>query len=223
MDEIGILPNFNGIAIHDFWKSYLKYTCTHGLCNAHLIRELTFIHERLTEEDETWAKELIDLLLEIKNTKEEAIRTGKTLLANDVLKRFDEAYDKIIKRGLDANPFSPPVYAKGQKKKPGRHKKTKQRNLLERLRDYKTDIIRFCKNFSVPFDNNFSERDIRMMKLKQKISGCFRSKQGAQYFARIRSFIISARKQKRNILQDLTDIFKSNTAWKNIVHFSYTE
>lgn len=223
MDEIGILPNFNGIAIHDFWKSYLKYTCTHGLCNAHLIRELTFIHERLTEEDETWAKELIELLLEIKNTKEEAIRAGKTFLTNDVLKRFDEEYDKIIKRGLDANPFSPPVYAKGQKKKPGRHKKTKQRNLLERLRDYKTDIIRFCKNFSVPFDNNFSERDIRMMKLKQKISGCFRSKQGALYFARIRSFIISARKQKRNILQDLTDIFETNSAWRNIVNFSYAE
>lgn len=220
MDEIGILPDFEGIAIHDFWKSYLKYACTHGLCNAHLIRELTFIHEQLGED---WAKELIDFLLEMKRAKDKAIQANKTALSDDILRQFDEKYDKIVKKGLDANPFSPPVYAKGQKKKRGRPKKTKQRNLLERLRDYKFDIIRFSKDFIVPFDNNFSERDIRMMKLKQKISGCFRSKQGAQYFARIRSFIMSARKQKRNILDDLTDIFISNSVWRNIVNFSYAE
>ena len=223
MDEIGILPNFEGIAIHDFWSSYLKYTCTHGLCNAHLIRELTFIHERLGED---WAKELIDLLIEIKMAKDNAIQANQTIqtaLASNILKQFDEKYDKIVNKGLKANPFSPPVYLEGQKKKRGRHKKTKQRNLLERLRDYKSDIIRFCKDFRVPFDNNFSERDIRMMKLKQKISGCFRSKQGAQYFARIRSFIMSARKQNRNILEDLTNIFKTNSAWRNIINFSHAE
>ena len=223
MDEIGILPNFEGIAIHDFWKSYLKYTCTHGLCNAHLIRELTFIHERLTQVGETWAQELIKLLLEIKIDKEKAIKDKKTSLSKDILEQFDKKYDKIVNEGLNANPFAPPVYSKGQKKKRGRYKKTKQRNLLERLRDYKSDIIRFCKNFNVPFDNNFSERDIRMMKLKQKISGCFRSKKGAQYFARIRSFIISARKQDRNILDDLINIFKTNSAWKDILNFSYAE
>jgi len=220
MDEIRILPDFNGIAIHDFWKSYLKYTCTHGLCNAHLIRELTFIYERL---DEVWAKDLIDLLIKMKTLRDEAVKENKIALTDDIIKTLDEQYDKIVKKGLDANPFSPPVYLKGQKKKRGPHKKTKQRNLLERLRDYKADIIRFSKDFSVPFDNNFSERDIRMIKLKQKISGCFRSKQGAQYFARIRSFIISARKQDRNILEDLTDIFKTNSVWKNIVNFSYAE
>ena len=220
MDEIGILPDFKGIAIHDFWKSYLKYTCTHGLCNAHLIRELTFIHERLGE---VWAKDLIDLLIEIKKTKDQAIQANKTSLADNILKQFDKQYDKIVKEGLDANPFSPPLYLKGQKKKRGRPAKTKQRNLLERLRDYKADIIRFCKDFRVPFDNNFSERDIRMMKLKQKISGCFRSKQGALYFARIRSFIMSARKQKRSVLDDLINIFNSNLAWTDIVNFSYAE
>ena len=220
MGAIGILPDFKGIAIHGFWKSYLKYTCTHGLCNAHLTRELTFIHERLGE---AWAKGLVDLPLEIKKNKDEAVRANKTSLADNILKQFDQQYDKIVTEGLDANPFSPPVYAEGQKKKRGRPAKTKQRNLLERLRAYKADIIRFCKDFSVPFDNNFSERDIRMMKLKQKTSGCFRSKQGAQYFARIRSFIMSARKQKRNVLDDLTDIFTSNSAWTNIVNFSYAE
>lgn len=220
MDTIGILPDFKGIAIHDFWKSYLKYTCTHGLCNAHLIRELTFIHERL---EQIWAKELIELLLEMKNAKETALEQNKTNLAENILKQFAEKYDKIINQGLDVNPFAPPTYKKGEKKKRGRPKKTKPRNLLERLRDYKSDIIRFCENFNVPFDNNFSERDIRMMKLKQKISGCFRSKQGARYFARIRSFIMSARKQKRNVLKDLTNLFEGNSHWKDIVIFSYAE
>lgn len=220
MDAIGILPGFKGIAIHDFWKSYLKYPCTHGLCNAHLIRELTFIDER---SGEGWAKELIDVLLGMKGHRDKAIKAGQTALDPRIVQQLERQYDKILQKGLDAHPLSPPVYVEGQPKKRGRAKKSKQRNLLERLRDYKADIIRFCKDFRVPFDNNFSERDIRMTKLKQKISGCFRSWTGAKYFARIRSFIISARKQNRNILDDLTDTFQDNSAWKQIVHFSYAE
>lgn len=220
MDAIGILPDFEGVAIHDFWKSYLKYNCTHGLCNAHLIRELTFIYERLGQD---WAQEMIDLLLEMKAQTQKALQENQTVLKADILKRLDKHYDRIVQKGLNANPFSPPIYAQAAPKKRGRPKKSKARNLLERLTDYKADIIRFCKDFSVPFDNNFSERDIRMMKLKQKISGCFRSKQGAQYFARIRSFILSARKQKRNILDDLNDIFTNNKAWVDIVNYSYAE
>lgn len=220
MDKIGILPNFNGIAIHDFWKSYLKYDCTHGLCNAHLIRELVFIQERL---EQPWAGELIELLLEMKTAKEKSISENKTALSKNILKQLEEKYDKILNKGLISNPFAPPIYLKGQKKKRGRPKKTKPRNLLERLRDYKSDIIRFCTDFNVPFDNNFSERDIRMMKLKQKISGCFRSKNGAQYFARIRSFIMSARKQNRNVFKDLINIFQHNSTWEDIVKFNYAE
>ena len=215
MDDIGILPEFEGIAIHDFWKSYLTYDCTHALCNAHLIRELVFIHEQF---DQVWAKELIDLLLDMKKAKEKAMEDGKTSLDKAILGKFDQKYDHILDKGFAINPFEAPVYKKGQKKKRGRPKKTKARNLLERLQAYKADIIRFCKHFAVPFDNNFSERDIRMMKLKQKISGCFRSKLGAQYFARIRSFIISTRKQGKKVLEELTNIFTLNNVWKNIAH-----
>jgi len=221
MDDIGILPKYQGIAIHDFWKSYLKYSCTHGLCNAHLIRELTFIHEKL---DEEWASELIELLLEMKQAKEDAIAQNQQSINKEVLEQFQQKYDLIIQQGFEQNPFIPPKPPpKGQKKKPGRPKKTKQRNLLERLRDYKTDIIRFLFDLAVPFDNNFSERDIRMMKLKQKISGCFRSKQGAQIFARVRSFIVTARKQKRRVLQVLVNIFMDNSIWEEMVNFSYAE
>lgn len=220
MDAIGILPEFKGIAIHDFWKSYLKYPCIHGLCNAHLLRELTFIEERLGE---AWAKELMDVLLEMKRHTDEAVKENQTALSQELIQQLEQQYDKILQKALDAHSLSPPIYVEGQPKKRGRVKKSKQRNLLERLRDYKADIIRFCKDFRVPFDNNFSERDIRMMKLKQKISGCFRSWTGAKYFARIRSFIMSARKQNRHILDDLTDVFQDNIAWKQIVHYSYAE
>jgi len=220
MDAIGILPEFDGIAIHDFWKSYLNYNCTHGLCNAHLIRELVFIDERWQQ---PWAKELIDLLLEMKTAKESAIEQQQINLAKDILAQFDQKYDDILLKGFELNPFVAPVYEKGQKKKRGRPKKTKARNLLERLKNYKTDIVRFCHDFDVPFDNNFSERDIRMMKLKQKISGCFRSKKGAQYFARIRSFIMSARKQNRKLFEDLVNIFTHNNVWEYIVKFSKAE
>lgn len=102
----------------------------------------------------------------------------------------------------------------------GQYSKTsfiKARNLLERMRDYQDDILRFAYNFKVPFDNNFSERDIRMMKLKQKISGCFRSKKGAQYFARIRSYIMTARKQSHNVFEALTNLFVDNTLYPKLL------
>lgn len=220
MDKIGILPDFKGIAIHDFWRSYLKYNCTHALCNAHLLRELTFIHERYEQE---WAKEFGELLLDMKKKKEKAINQQHNSFSEPILKLFEQKYDKLVNQGLLLNPFVPPKQVKGQKKKRGRHPKTKARNLLERLRDFKNDIIRFAKNFEVPFDNNFSERDIRMMKLKQKISGCFRSKKGAQFFARIRSFIMSARKQKCNVFKAVIDIFEHNQVWKNIIKSGYAE
>ena len=113
-------------------------------------------------------------------------------------------------KGFDINPFKPP-----EKKTRRRYAKSPPRNLLERLNNYKEDFLRFFTDFQVPFDNNFSERDIRMMKVKQKISGGFRSLKGAKYFARIRSYIMTARKQNVNPLQALTNLFMDNTALKN--------
>ena len=212
MDAIGILPHFTGIAIHDFWKSYLKYDCTHGLCNAHLLRELKFVHEKMGQ---AWAGDLATLLCKMKEARDRAVKKQKQGLAQSTLKKYQRKYTQIVKQGLEANPFTPP-------KKKGKRKaaKTKPRNLLERFRDYKTDIIRFLYDFKVPFDNNFSERDIRMMKLKQKISGCFRSKKGADYFARIRSYIMTARKQGYNAFEVLVNLFEDNNIYSKLVNSS---
>ncbi|TVM02564.1 MAG: hypothetical protein CV087_09395 [Candidatus Brocadia sp. WS118] len=203
MDDIGILPNFEGIAIHDFWKSYYHYNCGHGLCNAHLLRELAFIKGRFKQ---GWADELAGLLLKMKAAKERAVAQGKLSLSPATLSRYRRLYDAIVQKGLNANPFKPPP---GRKR--GRDKKTKPRNLIERFRDYAGDVLRFLYDFKVPFDNNFSERDIRMMKVKQKISGCFRSFDGAKFFARIRSFIVTARKQNVNVFKALRNLFMDNS------------
>jgi transposase len=213
MDEIGILPEFSGTAVHDFWKSYYAYACTHGLCNAHILRELTFIKERF---EQSWAEELIELLLKMKAAKERAIQKGKKALSEATLYSYRRKYNAIVKRGLQINPLANPP----PKKKRGRKKKSKPRNLLERLRDYADDILRFFFDFNIPFDNNFSEQDLRMMKVKQKISGCFRSIQGADYFARIRSFIVTARKQGFNAFQALNDLFTHNQLSNKLFSFA---
>ena len=203
MQDIGILQDFKGIAVHDFWKSYYSYNCTHAACNAHLLRDLIFIKERF---EQPWAEKMIDLLLHLKALKEKAIVTGKSTFSKATLKKYRQQYNTIIQSGFLINPYKPP-----KEKSRGRYKKSPPRNLVERLRDYADDVLRFFQDFQVPFDNNFSERDIRMMKVKQKISGCFRSLNGAKFFARIRSYIVTARKQNVNPLQALTNLFMDNT------------
>lgn len=211
MDIIGILPNFRGIALHDFWKSYYQYYCRHAICNAHIIRELTFIAERFGQ---PWAKELIELLLKIKQAIQCAKEKGKTSFSKTTLNTYQRQYDAIIKRGFLANPMphAPP------RPKRGRPKKPKPLNLLERLRDFSQDILRFMYDFRVSFDNNGAERDLRMMKVKQKVSGCFRSVNGAQYFARIRSYIVTARKQGINVFCALKDLFDQNQIAEQLVN-----
>lgn len=200
MNAIGILPHFEGIAVHDFWKSYYKFDTPHSLCNAHLLRELIFINERF---DQPWAEQLIELLVKMKAAKDKALAKGKSALSSASLSRYRLKYEAIVEKAVRSNPYpnAPP------KKKRGRIKKTKPRNLAERLWDFQEDIIRFLMDFQVPFDNNASERDIRMMKVKQKISGCFRSLAGAQYFARMRSFILTARKQSIKVYTAIKDLF----------------
>ncbi|GFP43801.1 transposase, partial [Candidatus Hakubella thermalkaliphila] len=188
MDEIGILPNFEGTAIHDFWKPYFKYSCKHGLCNAHHLRELTFVYE---EQGQVWAKHMIDRLLDIKKVVDEA-RNVTDSLPEEQIQEFEEHYEKILKEGYLANPL--PKKTTSHKKKRGRRKKSKSRNLLERLDHHREKALAFMYDFSVPFDNNLGERDERMMKVQQKISGCFRSEDGGKVFSRIRSYISTARK-----------------------------
>jgi len=197
MDAVGILPEFNGRAIHDHWKPYFKYSCFHGLCNAHHLRELIFLVEC---EQQAWAQSMIDLLLDAKKAVDQAKGDGKIRLSDEALKAFTRRYRRIIEQGLNANPDLDPARK--------RKKHTKAQNLLFRLRDFEEQMLAFLYDFRVPFDNNLAERDIRMVKLQQKISGCFRTKKGADMFYIIRSYIASAIKQNRNIMNLLKTAFE---------------
>jgi len=199
---IGILPNFIGRAIHDFWKPYFGYECDHGLCNAHHLRELIFVHE---QHRQAWADAMIDCLLGIKTAVAQARQTTNHL-TEDQRRDFEARYQRILDQGYAQNPLSPaPV-----RKKRGRRKKTKPRNLLERLDEHRQEVLAFMYDFNVPFDNNLAERDIRMMKVQQKISGTFRSEDGAHAFCRIRSYLSTARKNALGAMDAIARVFAGN-------------
>lgn len=201
MDEMDILPNYDGVIIHDFWKAYYKYICDHGLCNIHILRELTNISENYEQE---WSEEMADLLLVIKGCVDEMQQTSDSLTPN-MIKNFEVMYDYIIKMGLEENP--PPLDCNTNQKKRGRKKQTKPKNLLDRFVDYKDDILRFMNDPNVPFDNNQAERDVRMMKVQQKISGTFRSIQGARSFCRIRGYISTIKKNNISVIDAIESVF----------------
>ena len=198
MNDIGILPTFAGIVCHDHWKPYYKYDCTHALCNAHHLRELTRAWE---QDNQNWAKKLSELLEEINRSTNGAGGKLKKIESQKYRKRYRE----ILK---EAEKESPPPDETKRKGKRGRLKRTKSRNLLERLQNFEEDVLRFMDNEIVPFSNNLGENDIRMTKVQQKISGCFRSEEGAQFFCRIRSYISSCRKQNIRSTKALALLFE---------------
>ena len=195
MDAAGILPKFENTAIHDHWESYNRYPCAHGFCNAHHLRELT---RAVEQENALWAQEMIDLLLEIKEQVEQTKAHGQAQLSASQLERFHQKYHALTQKALQGYPDLLP------KKKRGRPKQSKSKNLLDRLILYENETLLFMHDFQVPFDNNQAERDVRMVKLKQKISGGFRSPDGSEAFCIIRGAISTARKQGRSVLELLT-------------------
>jgi len=199
MEEMDILPAFAGTAVHDHFKPYLKYACKHAACNAHHLRELVFLME---QDQQKWAEKMLQLLLQIKKATEQARNKGQPALRKNQTRDFERSYYQILEQGFKENPDYDPK----RKKK----KRTAAQNLLIRLRDFKGKTLAFMYDLEVPFDNNLAERDIRMMKLHQKISGCFRAKQGADIFCRIRSFLSTARKQGYNRFEILYQAFQHN-------------
>jgi transposase len=202
-----LIAQFRGRLIHDGWKSYLHYVCEHGLCNAHHLRELVFIDEHLKEK---WAQKMKDHLLAIKAAVEDACNRGRKSLPESQKSGFRRRYLGIIREGLAMQP--PPIKRKqGQR---GKIKQTPGKNLLDRLRTHIDETLAFMYDFSVPFTNNLAERDLRMVKVKLKVSGCFRTSLGARVFCRIRSFLSTLRKQKLTILHNIQKMFEPNS--KNV-------
>lgn len=195
MESFGILPLFKGILMHDFWKPYLAYLCAHAFCCAHLLRETKFLFEELHQK---WAGHMMDLLLEM----HKFVRGRKSVingLTPEEIAPWLARYQKIIKEGYAENP-SPPVRIG----KRGRLKKTKAQNLLGRLDTYQKNVLSFLHDPRVPFTNNQAEQDIRMIKVQQKISGGFRTLEGAKMFGRIRSYISTTRKHGLNVFAMIT-------------------
>lgn len=211
-DAIGILPEFTGTLVHDNWATYFQYQLLlHALCNAHHLRELTALVEN---EQQQWAALMIMCLLSAKQLVAEASQAGETELSVEQLQRIHQMYDAIVAFGLEENPLPdehpPPV-------KRGRCKKTKARNLVERFDKQQEAILRFVHDFKVPFDNNLAERDIRMMKVQQKISGSFRSWEGAEQFCSLRTYISTIRKQGLNVWEALGSLFDDDVLMPQLI------
>lgn len=201
MDAMGILPKIKGVAIHDGWVPYSKYDqVAHGLCNAHHLRELKGVIENTNQ---VWASQMAKFLIK---TYHEVIEAGieNRSLSPLELREIHETYRRIIGDGHVENPEV------ALEKKRGRPKRTKAHNLLLRLDAHEDDVLRFAEDFDVPFDNNLAERDIRMIKVHQKISGGFRTVRGAVSFLTIRSYLSTAAKHGINLLEVLERLYRGN-------------
>jgi transposase len=196
LDAIGIVTDYQGTIVHDGLASYQGYGCQHALCNVHHLRELTFIEEQYQQD---WARQMKELLLEMKAAVETARLSGKQELDVLALGRFHRRYELILSAGYQANPPPAPI----KKTHGGQTKQHPARNLLDRLLQHKWQVLAFLIDFTVPFSNNQAERDLRMVKVQQNVSGCFRTDEGLTRFCRIRSYLSTLRKQGQPLLAAL--------------------
>lgn len=203
--EIGILPQFKGTAIHDHWTPYYTFKdCTHGECNSHNMRYLQDIYENYGHE---WAQNMASFLIELKDQVEALKTEGMTGMEATQTEIWMKRYTSIIEEGIkEDDEKSPKVFSK----KTGKPQRSKALNLLLKLQEYDIETLAFMYDFDVPFDNNLAERDLRMQKLRQKISGCFRGSEGAKVFCRIRSYISTARKNGQDVMESLVNALRGN-------------
>lgn len=203
MDEIGILPQFTGTLVRDGFSSYKWYEqCRHSLCNVHLLRDLIFIEE-VNPEQKVWTTPLVKLLLKIKDAVAAAKTDHEVGLSEQIRTGFLRRYERLVKKADRLNPPQPIRKVEGDASKKKPVQQPTPRSLINRLQRKRDEVLRFMTDLSVPFDNNGSERDLRMVKLQQKISGCFRTSEGARNFCRVRSYLSTARKQGHSLLCSL--------------------
>jgi transposase len=206
IQELGILPQYHGIAVHDCWSSYFNENLEHvtkAVCGAHIDRELQGVIENY--EGQSWAKRMQNLLYDLYQLKQRLLSEKKEQAPQEVIQQYSETYDRIIRQGLRQNP-----YRESKQRGRGRPKRGKIRSLLERLEKLKDSVVRFFTDFRVPFSNNTAERSYRMFKVKQKVSGTFRSQQGGANFCSIYSFIDTTRKNGRKLFDELTALFSNS-------------
>jgi transposase len=187
LDEIGILAHFAGTSVHDAWKAYFLYGCQHSLCCVHILRELTSLSQEMGL---WWAYRMILLLIRMKTMTDHARILGQATLLPEDIQALHAQFLALLDQGDQVHPRAPAT--------PGKRGQAKQhpaRNLLDRLRTHQDAVLAFLYDLDVPFDNNLAERDVRMVKVQQKVSGTFRSHEGAISFCRIRGYLSSLRKQ----------------------------
>ena len=214
MNAIGILPEYRGRAIHDRWSSYDHYDCAHSVCGAHLLRDCLLIAER---DHHPWAQEMHDLLGKMCQTTARFRATGAHRLPQAVRDGLVLQYFEILQHGFAAHRRQAPPPDAPVLKKPGRRKQDDAKNLLDAFLARAEQVLAFLDDLAVPFSNNLAERDLRMLKVQQKISGTFRSAEGATAFCVIRSYLSTMRKQGRSMLAALTAVFEGvpfSIAWE---------
>jgi transposase len=203
LDEIDRVSHFTGVSCHDGYASYPSYACAHALCNVHHLRELTAIAEQAGE---TWAGDLKALLLEMNTAVDTALLAGLERLPADQLVELPHRYHLILDHGVALHLYDEPLPS-GRR---GRTKQSKAKNLLDRLHLNHEAVLRFLSDFRVPFSNNQAERNLRMMKVPQKISGCFRTSTGVKAFCQIRSYLSTMHKQGLNLVSALKNVFSGH-------------